>query len=273
MLLAVALAAPMSDPPSSGKAGDEPAMSREIGEEDEVWTALFDGRSLDGWRGNPRFWSVEDGCIVGRSTPQNPCEITTYLHHERPYRDFVLEFEIKLEGDGANSGMQYRSKPEPGRGGDGTDLSGYQADIDARHTYTGILYETYGRGIAVGRGQAIRFDADRTKREIEPARPDAELKAHLRKVDNDPETEGWHRYRVVADGRRLEHWIDGERVVLAEDHHPAFAPEGIFALQVHSGPPMTVRVRNLRLRDLTPRTSAHRKPPTEQASPGPPTPR
>ena len=254
MLLAVALFAPVSDPPpsegASGGGTDAPATQREPGDEDGEWIALFDGRTLEGWRGNPRFWSVENGCIVGRSTPENPCEITTYLHHEKPYRDFILEFDIKLEGDGANSGMQYRSKPEPGHGGDGTDLSGYQADIDARHTYTGILYETYGRGIAVGRGQAIRFEADRTKREIEPARPDAELKTHLQKVDADPETGGWHRYRVIANGRRLEHWIDGERVMLAEDHHPSFAPEGIFALQVHSGPPMTVRVRNIRIRPI-----------------------
>ena len=216
----------------------------------EVWTPLFDGATLNGWRGDPRFWSVEDGCIVGRSTPENPCTTTTYLHHAKPYGDFEIRFEIKLEGEGANSGLQYRSTPKPPDQGDGYDLSGYQADIDARHAYTGILYETYGRGIAVGRGQAVRFGEDGNKREIEPARPDAELKAHLQKVDADPESKGWHQYRVIADGRRLEHWIDGERVMLAEDHDPRFAPEGIFALQVHQGPPMTVRVRNIRVRDL-----------------------
>ena len=214
---------------------------------------IFDGKSLQGWRGNPRFWTVEDGCIVGRSTAENPCKVTTYLHHDAVLDDFELTFDIKLEGEGANSGMQYRSTPWS-TPGDGFDLSGYQADFDKAHRYSGILYETYGRGIAVGRGQAIRFNQDGSKKEIEPARPDAELKKVMLAADVDPKTKGWHSYRVVANGRRLEHWIDGQRVMLAEDHDPRFAKEGILALQVHQGPPMTVRVRNLRVRDLTPQT-------------------
>ncbi|MCP4836009.1 MAG: DUF1080 domain-containing protein [Phycisphaera sp.] len=223
---------------------------------------LFNGESLDGWRGDPRFWMVEDGCIVGRSTPEVPCKITTYLQHDAILDDFELEFEIKLEGEGANSGMQYRSTPRPAPDND-FDLSGYQADFDEAHRYSGILYETYGRGIAVGRGQAIRFNEDGSKREIEPARPDADLKKVLLAADADPKADGWHTYRVVADGRRLEHWIDGQRVMLAEDHDPRFAREGILALQVHQGPPMTVRVRNPRIRDLSPQTPIRIAPATK----------
>lgn len=239
------------------------------------WTPLFDGHSLDGWKGDGRYWSVEDGCIVGRSTPEVPCSQTTYLHYvgERAgeqgdeqavervkpgdggldhgrFRDFEVAFEIKLEGAGANSGLQYRSTPKGPGEGDGFDLSGYQADIDAAHAYTGILYETYGRGITVGRGEAVRLEPDGSKRELEPARADLELKAVLEKIDRDPATGGWHHYRVVAKGRHLEHWIDGERFMLAEDDGPQFSAEGIFALQVHQGPPMTVRVRNIRVRSL-----------------------
>ena len=33
---------------------------------------LFDGVSLKGWDGNPKFWRVEDRAIVGESTPTNP---------------------------------------------------------------------------------------------------------------------------------------------------------------------------------------------------------
>lgn len=251
MNLAVLVVAGALLEPIAGSGGDEPPKPHSI--VDPAAVRIFDGTSLDGWRGNPRFWTVEDGCIVGRSTAENPCKVTTYLHHDAVLDDFELTFDIKLEGDGANSGMQYRSTSWT-TPGDGFDLSGYQADFDQAHRYSGILYETYGRGIAVGRGQAIRFNPDRSKKEIEPARPDAELKKVLLAVDADPETNGWHSYRIVADGRRLEHWIDGQRVMLAEDHDPRFAKEGILALQVHQGPPMTVRVRNLRVRDLTPET-------------------
>ena len=241
-IVSVVLITAMVEPPSPPKAPQA------------EFVQIFDGSSLVGWKGDLRFWSIENGCIVGRSTAENPCKVTTYLHHDAVLDDFELTFDIKLEGEGANSGMQYRSTPLGPDVTDGHDLAGYQADFDRSHRYSGILYETRGRGIAVGRGQAIRFNADGSKREIEPARPDAELKQVIIAVDADPKAEGWHSYRVVADGRRLEHWIDGRRVMLAEDHDPRFAGEGILALQVHQGPPMTVRVRNLMVRDLTPST-------------------
>ena len=38
----------------------------------EGYVSIFDGRTLDGWDGNPRFWRVEDGAIVGESTPERP---------------------------------------------------------------------------------------------------------------------------------------------------------------------------------------------------------
>src|SRR5512144_219220 len=38
----------------------------------EGYVSLFDGVSLKGWDGNPKFWRVEDGAIVGESTPSNP---------------------------------------------------------------------------------------------------------------------------------------------------------------------------------------------------------
>src|SRR5688500_2896868 len=41
--------------------------------------SLFDGRTLDGWEGDPGFWRVEDGAIVGESSAANPCAETTYL--------------------------------------------------------------------------------------------------------------------------------------------------------------------------------------------------
>ena len=215
-------------------------------------TPLFDGKSLEDWRGDEKFWSVENGEIVGRSTAENPCTTTTYLHHPGTFADFELEFEIKLEGEGANSGMQYRSIATGPEVTDGYDLSGYQADFDQAHRYSGILYETRGRGIAVQRGESVRFDADGTRQDLEPRRDDKALQKHLKSVEADPKKDGWHTYRIVAVGPRLEHWIDGTRMMATEDRHPNAAARGTFALQVHQGPPMTVRVRNIRISELRP---------------------
>ena len=63
------------------------------------WVALFDGKTLEGWQGDPAIWSVEDGEIVGRTTPET--NRTTYLHRDGVFDDFELEFDIKLEGAGA----------------------------------------------------------------------------------------------------------------------------------------------------------------------------
>ena len=248
LILALALSSATSAPPQATpptiRVGDQVVEKGPI-------IPLFDGKSLRGWRGDQKFWSVADGAIVGQSTFDNPCTTTTYLHQAGTFADFELEFDMKLEGAGANSGMQYRSTPAGPNVTDGHDLSGYQADFDIDHRYSGILYETRGRGIAVNRGETIRFKPDGTRVEIAPRRPDPELRKKLQAVDADQKSKGWHQYRIVAFGPRLEHWIDGERMVLIEDQSPQAASKGILALQVHQGAPMTVRVRNIRIRELS----------------------
>ena len=38
---------------------------------DEGFHSLFDGQTLDGWEGNPKLWSVQNGAITGQTTQQN----------------------------------------------------------------------------------------------------------------------------------------------------------------------------------------------------------
>ena len=73
------------------------------------YVSLFDGITLKGWDGNPKFWRVEDGAIVGESTPENPSGNSYIVYRDLEAKDFTLKFEIKVEGDGG-SGIQYRSK-------------------------------------------------------------------------------------------------------------------------------------------------------------------
>jgi hypothetical protein len=73
------------------------------------YVSLFDGRTLDGWDGNPSFWRVEDGAIVGESTPERPSGNSYIAYRRMDAKDFTLKFEIKVEGNGG-SGLQYRSR-------------------------------------------------------------------------------------------------------------------------------------------------------------------
>src|SRR3546814_10668122 len=77
----------------------------------EGYISIFDGQTLKGWDGNPKFWRVEDGSLVGESTPENPSGNNYIVYRDLEAKDFTLKFEVKVEGSGG-TGMQYRSKTD-----------------------------------------------------------------------------------------------------------------------------------------------------------------
>jgi len=87
------------------------------------FTQIFDGSTLNGWDGAPEIWRVENGEIIGQSTTEKPSGTTFLIYRGSEPADFDLKFEMKLEGDSGNSGIQYRSRNAlpsanfaPGRG-------------------------------------------------------------------------------------------------------------------------------------------------------------
>ena len=52
---------------------------------------------------------MENGAIVGESSPEKPAGTTYVIWQGGEPKNFELKAEIKLEGNGANSGIQYRS--------------------------------------------------------------------------------------------------------------------------------------------------------------------
>ena len=50
---------------------------------EKSFQSIFDGKTLKGWNGNQKFWSVKDGAITGQTTKGNPTKgntlVTTYL--------------------------------------------------------------------------------------------------------------------------------------------------------------------------------------------------
>ena len=110
----------------------------------EGWISIFDGTSLKNWEGNPDIWRLENGAITGTSTPEKPSGTTYIIWEGGKPGNFELKAEMKLEGSGLNSGIQYRSTITPGLGGGAfPGLKGYQADFDFAGRYTGQLYERF----------------------------------------------------------------------------------------------------------------------------------
>ena len=73
------------------------------------WVKLFDGKSFDGWfqTGGKHTYEIVDQSIVGISVPK---EGNILMTTKQKYRNFELEFEVKLDL-GLNSGCQIRSIP------------------------------------------------------------------------------------------------------------------------------------------------------------------
>ena len=75
---------------------------------------LFDGKTLDGWEGNPKQWRVENGAITGEIPEGQSLERNEFLYWKGEVHDFDLTVEYRISGGpGANSGIQYRSERMP----------------------------------------------------------------------------------------------------------------------------------------------------------------
>ncbi|MDX1926377.1 MAG: DUF1080 domain-containing protein [Pirellulaceae bacterium] len=200
---------------------------------------IFNGKDLTGWRGNPELWSVEDGSITGKTTAEKPLKFNTFLIWEGKVSNFELEFDYKIGKEG-NSGVQYRSKVVKE---EDFIVGGYQADIDASLQYAGINYEERGRGILAQRGQRVTYDKAGAKKE-ESIGDGKELGKAIKSED-------WNHYKLVAKGNKLSHYINDKLMSeVIDDQEGKAAAEGILAFQIHQGPPMVIKFKNIKLTEL-----------------------
>jgi type 1 glutamine amidotransferase len=201
---------------------------------------IFDGKSLEGWDGDPKFWRVEDGAITGQTTAENPTKGNTFIVWRRGE---VADFEMKVEYRivGGNSGVQYRSFEVPDQK---WVIGGYQADLEAGDTWSGTLYGERFRGILAARGQKTVIGEDGKPKETGKTGESKELQKAIRKED-------WNEYHIVARGFHFTHHINGQLMIESTDEDASDRrASGLVALQLHAGPPMKVQFRNIRLKRL-----------------------
>src|SRR5688572_10106443 len=199
---------------------------------------LFNGKDLTNWKGDMKRWSVQDGAITGKNTAEDPLKYNTFLVYNAEVSDFELRFSYKIVN--GNSGVQYRSKLiDP----DKFIVGGYQADIDSSPTYTGINYDERGRAILATRGQRVTIAED-GKKTVDQFGDAKELQEKIKKED-------WNDYVIIAKGNNLKHIINGTLMSEVTDNQTdKAAKSGILAIQVHAGPPMTIQVKDIRIKEL-----------------------
>jgi uncharacterized protein (TIGR03067 family) len=218
--------------------------------------SLFNGKDLTGWDGNPKLWSVKDGTITGITGSDADTKInhnTFLVWKGGDVADFELRLSYRIEK--GNSGIQYRSKvTETGKFG--PIVGGYQADFEAGKTYSGILYEERGRGILAQRGQkTVIKEVEETKDGKTQKKTKVEVTGSVgdtKEIQAKIKDEDWNDYVVIAKGNHLQHFINDQQTVDVIDEQPAKAAKaGALALQIHTGPPMVVQFKNIRLKKLS----------------------
>jgi hypothetical protein len=234
-LIAAAAFAQQAPPPPPPQSYPVPATG------DDGYESIFDGKTLNGWEGDPKYWRVENGVLVGEITPETVVKYNTFIIWRGGLtKDFELKVDYRISAAG-NSGINYRSVELPGVK---HVLKGYQADIDGRNRYTGQNYEERGRTFNAMRGQITRVPPGKKAEVIGSVGDAAALAAFIKNDD-------WNEYHLIARGNTLVHILNGHVMSVVIDDDPENRKmEGLLGVQVHVGPPMKVEYRSFRLKRL-----------------------
>ena len=243
-VLGTSLAAQQPAPPAApgGQRAGGPGRGNPTPDDTAGFVSLFNGTTLSGWDGDPRYWRVEGGAIVGQSTPENRVEQNTFLvWRGGRVRDFELKIDFRING--TNSGVQYRSVELPDVGK--WVMSGYQADMDFANQFTGNIHNERGaRFFLSQRGNVVRgVDGGGRKQIGTIGDPDA-LKAAIKVND-------WNTYHIIARGQTILQLVNGRLTsVFIDEDATNFAAEGLLGLQMHVGDPFKVEYKNIWLKQL-----------------------
>jgi hypothetical protein len=182
------------------------------------FVSLFDGHSLSGWEGPLDTFRIQDGAIVGGSL-QKPIPRNEFLCPQQEFADFELRLKFKVLGEGANAGVQIRSRRIPNH----HEMRGYQADLG--DGWWGSLYDE-------SRRNKVLSAADKTV-----------VEKVLKRGD-------WNDYTIRCQGPRIQLWINGAQTVDYTEPDAAIEQTGLIGLQIHGGKPSEAWYRDIRVKKL-----------------------
>ena len=213
------------EPEVAGKKVDQQPLKELIKEKaqeepvttDKSWTPWFTTADLSDWDGFKQNWRVEQNQLIGSSEPSG-VKKNTFLVSKKRYKDFELKFQVMLTGAKANSGVQIRSEyADPSN----FVLKGPQADMG--DMFWGSLYGELFGGM---------------------------MQAGPKDIQQRLKQDGFNDYYIKCVGNTVLIKVNGETTVAGA--FPTMPADGYLGWQIHSGGPMTVTVRNVLFRELTP---------------------
>ena len=220
------------------------------------YVQIFDGKSLDGWDGDPSVWSVDaQGNMVGISTPEHPSH-SFIVYKNLTAKDLDMKFEIKVE-QGGGSGVQYRSSTGPWRARPQNNpnnptppnpnwlMTGPQADFwfpvrPSSEQFSGQFYtEDSPLGIIAWRGEAVEMGPGSAPHLLGVIQDRRALGGYIK-------TNDWNQYQVIARGGTFLHFINGQMMaaLVDDDASDVNNKPGLIGVEIE-GAPCKVSMRNI----------------------------
>ena len=199
-------------PPDAMAQANTPAPAVPPGSGPNETIRLFDGKSLNGWAGHFKHWSVDNGEIVGKNIA--PVPVSTYLLTEKNYTDFRLTAKVKLVESEMHSGIAFWGRVATEQG----DPATYAGHLVMFPSGWG-MYDLYGRNSL-------------------PVNPEP-----AKKVGKQHD---WNYLEILALGNRVQVAVNGVPVIDWSDPQPNRIKAGPIGLQLHANKvPQEVRFKDL----------------------------
>jgi hypothetical protein len=164
-------------------------------EEQAGWSLLFDGSSLEGWRGYKRAdaaatrWKIEDGMLTVQPADGKDARGALDLITTATYDQFELTLEWRI-AEGGNSGVKY--------------------------------FVLEDRDAAIGHEYQIIDDERHPDAKIGPKRQTSAFYDVLAASNRPVKPAGeFNQARIAVRGKNVEHWLNGTRVLQYELESPA----------------------------------------------------
>lgn len=211
---------------------------------------IFDGRTLDGWRGQSSIWKVEGGAIYGRLDAIRMADASNwrkaFLDWMGPApNDFELRLQVRLklpESDAGNLGIRYRIRP-------GAPSVAYDLDFEPIWKYNCGLREIGGRDMLARPTQIVRCSDRSGEKALQLLGHVTDEKSLKQVYRND----AWNDLSIRAVGNRMEHALNGTTIVdCTDDDSVSRRLVGGLGLKImlYYGPWVEARFRHIRLRAL-----------------------
>ena len=219
---------------------------------------IFNGKDLDGWRGDPTYWRVENGILTGEVTLETILKQNSFVIYENEQpENFELKLDYKVSESG-NSGINYRSEIIENKP---FALRGYQCDIDGKNKYTGQNYEEKKRTTLAYIGETVTIS------KMPDSIPNSNLRKNVKrncwqtrtvtktKTKSDlisiVKPNDWNHVHLIVKDNKMQHYINDVLFSEVTDLDAINSVlKGYIGVQVHVGPPMKIEYKNIRLKHL-----------------------